>query len=142
LIALDTNVLVRMLIEDDRRQAQIIEKTIVWAEKNSIPVLILFEVLVETVWVLESVYQCSREEIVTFLQALIITPTFSFVDPQIVRRAIYEYKKSGDFADLIIVNQAKEHQVKTLLSFDKKLQKKFPGYVVGKLSPPDLKKRP
>ena len=142
MIALDTNVLVRMLIEDDRRQAQIIEKTIVWAEKNSIPVLILSEVLVETVWVLESVYQCSREEIVTFLQTLIVTPTFSFVDPQVVRRAIHEYKKSGDFADLIIVNQAKEHQVKTLLSFDKKLQKKFPGYVVGKLSPPDLKKRP
>ena len=142
MIALDTNVLVRMLIEDDRRQAQIIEKTIVWAEKNSIPVLILSEVLVETVWVLESVYQCSREEIVTFLQTLIVTPTFSFVDPQVVRRAIHEYKKGGDFADLIIVNQAKEHQVKTLLSFDKKLQKKFPGYVVGKLSPPDLKKRP
>jgi hypothetical protein len=35
-----------------------------------------------------------------------------------------------------------EEQVKTLLSFDKKLQKKFPGYVVGKLSPRDLKKRP
>ncbi len=63
MIALDTNVLVRMLIEDDRRQARIIEETIARAEKNSVPVLILSEVLVETVWVLESVYQCSREEI-------------------------------------------------------------------------------
>ena len=142
MIALDTNVLVRMLVEDDRRQARIIEETIARAEKESIPVLILSEVLVETVWVLESVYQCSREEIVKFLQTLIVTPVFSFVDPQVVRRVIHEYKKGGDFADLLIVNQAMEQQVKTLLSFDKKLQKKFPGYVVGKLSPHDLKKRP
>jgi len=133
LIALDTNVLVRMLIEDDRRQARIIEKTIAWAEKNSVPVLILSEVLVETVWVLESVYQCRREEILKFLQTLIVTPTFAFVDPQVIRRAIHEYKKGGDFADLLIVNQAKQHQAKTFFSFDKKLQKKFPGYVLGKL---------
>lgn len=133
MIALDTNVLVRMLIEDDRRQARIIEKTIAWAEKNSVPVLILSEVLVETVWVLESVYQCRREEILKFLQTLIVTPTFAFVDPQVIRRAIHEYKKGGDFADLLIVNQAKQHQAKTFFSFDKKLQKKFPGYVLGKL---------
>lgn len=123
----------RMLIEDDRRQARIIEKTIAWAEKNSVPVLILSEVLVETVWVLESVYQCRREEILKFLQTLIVTPTFAFVDPQVIRRAIHEYKKGGDFADLLIVNQAKQHQAKKILSFDKKLQKKFPGYVLGKL---------
>lgn len=133
MIALDTNVLVRMLIEDDRRQARIIEETIVWAEKNSVPVLILSEVLVETVWVLESVYQCSREEILKFLQTLIATPTFVFVDPQVVRNAIHEFKKGGDFADLFIVNQAKQHQAKKFFSFDKKLQKKFPGYVLGKL---------
>ena len=40
--------------------------------------------------------------------------------------------KDGDFADLLIVNQAMEQQAKTLFSFDKKLQKRFPGYVVGK----------
>lgn len=140
MIALDTNALVRMLIEDDRKQARIVEESIAWAEKKSVPVLILSAVLVETVWVLESVYQCSREEIVKFLQNLIVTPTFVFVYPQVIRRAIHEYKKGGDFADLLIVNEAKEHGVKTVISFDKKLQKKFPGYVLGKLSLHDLKK--
>lgn len=127
-----------MLIEDDRRQARVIEETIALAEKKSVPVLILSEVLVETVWVLESVYQCSREEILKFLQTLIITPPFAFVDPQVIRRAIHEYKKGGDFADLLIVHQAKHQQAKKLLSFDKKLQKKYSGYVLGKLSPQDL----
>jgi predicted nucleic-acid-binding protein len=59
-----------MLIEDDRRQARIIEETIAWAEKNSVPVLSLSEVLGETVWVLESVYQCTRKEISQFLADL------------------------------------------------------------------------
>lgn len=142
MIALDTNVLVRMLIEDDRRQVRIIQETIVWAEKNSRPLLILPEVLMETVWVLESVYQCSRQEIVKFLQTLVVTPPFALVDPQVVRRAIHEYKKGGDFADLLIVNQAKEHHAKKFISFDKKLQKQFAGYVIGKLASQDLKKSP
>jgi len=138
LIALDTNALVRMLIEDDIKQAKMVEETIALAEKKTVQILILSEVLVETIWVLESVYQCTREEISQFLETLIFTPTFSFVDPQVIRRATHEYKKGGDFADLLIVYQAKEHQVKKFFSFDKKLQKKFPGYVTGKLRQSDL----
>ena len=135
MISLDTNALVRMLIEDDRRQAKMIEETIALAEEKSIQILILSEVLLETVWVLESVYQCIREEISQFLEALIFTPIFTFVDSQVIRRATHEYKKGGDFADLLIVNQAKEHQAKKLISFDKKLQKKFPNFVVERISP-------
>ena len=115
-----------------------VEETIALAEKKTVQILILSEVLVETIWVLESVYQCTREEISQFLETLIFTPTFSFVDPQVIRRATHEYKKGGDFADLLIVNQAKEHQVKKFFSFDKKLQKKFPGYVTGKLRQSDF----
>ena len=138
MISLDTNALVRMLIEDDRRQAKIIEETIALAEEKSIQILILSEVLVETVWILESVYQCTREEISQFLEALIFTPIFTLVDSQVIRRATHEYKKGGDFADLLIVNQAKEHQAKKLISFDKKLQNKFPNFVIEKLRQSDL----
>ena len=138
MISLDTNALVRMLIEDDTRQAKIIEETVALAEEKSIQILILSEVLVETVWVLESVYQCTREEISQFLEALIFTPIFTLVDSQVIRRATHEYKKGGDFADLLIVNQAKEHQAKKLISFDKKLQNKFPNFVIEKLRQADL----
>jgi predicted nucleic-acid-binding protein len=138
LISLDTNALVRVLIEDDKRQAKIIEETIVLAEEKSVQILILPEVLVETVWVLESVYQCLREEISQFLETLIFTPIFTFVDSQVIRRTTHEYKKGGEFADLLIVNQAKEHQAKKLISFDKKLQKRFPDFVIEKLRQSDL----
>ena len=55
--------LIRVLVEDDEDQANAVRKTVTFAEKNSIQILILPEVLLETVWVLESVYGSSRDEI-------------------------------------------------------------------------------
>jgi predicted nucleic-acid-binding protein len=137
-IALDTNALVRVLVEDDRDQAKTVRKTITFAEKNSIQILILSEVLIGTVWVLESVYHSTKDEISEFLDTMIHTPKFTFSDYEAIRKAFHHYKKEGDFADLLIVNQALEQQAKKLFSFDKKLQKKFPGVVVEKISRKDV----
>ena len=138
MISLDTNALVRMLIEDGEDQFQAVRKAISLVEKNSSQILLLSEVLMETIWVLESIYQCTREDISEFLERLTITPTFAFADPEVIRRAVHQYKQGGDFADLIIVGKAKESRAKKFFSFDKKLQKKFPDYVVGEISLTDL----
>ena len=66
MISLDTNALVRMLIEDDEDQFQAVRKVISLVEKNSRQILLLSEVLMETIWVLESIYQCTREDISEF----------------------------------------------------------------------------
>ena len=73
-----------------------------------------------------------------FLDTMIHTPTFTFSDYEAIRKAVHHYKKEGDFTDLLIVNQALEQQAKKLFSFDKKLQKKFPGFVVEKKSRKDV----
>ena len=138
MISLDTNALVRMLIEDDEDQFQAVRKAISLVENNSNQILLLSEVLMETIWVLESIYQCTREDISEFLERLTITSTFAFADPEVIRRAVHQYKQGGDFADLIIVGKAKESRAKKFFSFDKKLQKKFPDYVVGEISLTDL----
>jgi len=130
LIALDTNALVRLLIDDDEKQAGIVKELIVSTENQGRKILILTEVLIETVWVLESVYECTREDIYSFLETLAHTSVFTLSEPKIVINTIRHFKKGGDFADLIIVLQALNHQAKKLLSFDKKLQKLFPDYVV------------
>jgi predicted nucleic-acid-binding protein len=138
MIALDTNALVRMLIEDDENQAKIVQQVIVLAEKNSVQIIILSEVLIETVWVLESVYPCTREDISQFLGLLISTSTFIFPDSALIRDVANHYKKGGDFADLLIVAQARKCQAKKFFSFDKNLQKIFPNDVVEKLNQADL----
>lgn len=134
MIALDTNALVRMLIEDDQNQAKKVREAVSFAEKKSLQIIILSEVLIETVWVLEAVYKCTREEISQFLEILISTSTFTCPDSAVIRSAIQQYKKGGDFADLVIIGQAKSHQAKIFFSFDKKLQKRFPDYVIEKLN--------
>ena len=46
--------------------------------------------------------------------------------------------KAAAGLDFLIVNQALEQQAKKLFSFDKKLQKKFPGFKVEKISRKDI----
>ena len=134
MIAFDTNFLVRMIVEDDRKQAGAVQEIVLYAEKNAIQILILSEVLIETVWVLESVYHCTRDEIAQFLETLISASSFTHPNPDVIRKAIKEYKRGGDFADFVIVEQAKQKQTKRFFSFDKKLQKKYPDYVVSNIS--------
>jgi predicted nucleic-acid-binding protein len=130
MIAFDTNAIIRMLIEDNPNQTELIKDLIIQVETNSGQILILSEVLIETVWVLESSYKCTREEISSFLETLARTPVFAVAEPSVLRAAVSQYKRGGDFADLVIVSQAKRFQAKKLISFDKRLQKKFSDYVV------------
>lgn len=134
MIALDTNALVRLLIEDDPEQARVVQTAVSHAETSSRQVLILSEVLIETVWVLESVYGCPRNEIADFLDTLMSAPTYAMPDEPVIQKAAVQYREGKDFADLIIVEQARKHQAQKLLSFDKKLQKMFPAFVVADVS--------
>ena len=138
MIALDTNALIRLLIEDDETQARKVKKLVESVEKQGQQIIILTEVLIETVWVLECVYGCTREDIFGFLKTMMHTSIFTFSEPWIIRNVIHHFKRAGDFADLVIVMQALNHKAKKIFSFDKKLQKSFPEYVVEKISPNDL----
>lgn len=129
MIALDTNALVRLLVEDDAQPAKIIQQVVSFAEQKSITVLVLPEVLLETVWVLESVYGIERAEIVKFLDLLLATSTFSLPDASMVRSAVRRYQQGLDFADALITSQAKKEKARALFSFDKSLSRRFPEFV-------------
>jgi predicted nucleic-acid-binding protein len=139
MIALDTNALVRMLVEDDTEQAQMVQQLVSFAEQKSITILILPEVLLETVWVLESVYRTKRTEIIRFLHALLAAPSFAIADDNVVRPAIRQYQKGFDFADALIAGQAKKEKALALFSFDKRLSSRFPEFIYCDLD--RLKKR-
>ena len=95
MIALDTNALVRVLVEDDRDQAKTVRKTITFAEKNSIQILILSEVLIGTVWVLESVYHSTKDEISEFLDTMIHTQLSHFLIMKQSEKQFITIKKKG-----------------------------------------------
>ncbi len=111
MIAVDTNVLLRYLLNDDQGQAALAEKLI---SGNEI-VLITDVVLVETLWTLKGKkYQLNKTDLVTVIQALFKENNIRFENGQVVWLALNDYRnaqpingKLADFSDALIVNKAK-----------------------------------
>ena len=111
MIAIDTNVLLRYLLEDDEEQSSKASHLIT----NKGKVLITDAVLVETIWTLRGKkYQLSKSELVGVVQALFQEPNIRFENGQVIWLALNDYRnakpvkgKEADFADALIVNKAR-----------------------------------
>ncbi|MCK4841613.1 MAG: type II toxin-antitoxin system VapC family toxin [Methylococcales bacterium] len=111
MIAIDTNVLLRYLLDDDKTQAVKAEKII----KGKEIVLIIDVVLVETIWTLKGKkYQLNKTDLIAVIQALFKEPNIRFEKGQVVWQALNDYRKAkpvngklADFSDALIVNKAK-----------------------------------
>jgi predicted nucleic-acid-binding protein len=102
MIAIDTNVLVRYLLNDDRNQAAAAKKLIDHAAANGQRLFIGMIILVETVWVLESVYGFGREEIIAVLHDMLEFTSFHFERRDCVEDAIGRFIKGhADFSDYL-----------------------------------------
>lgn len=114
--AVDTNVLVRLLVADDRGQTSRAEA---FLEAHS-PVWISTVVLVETVWVLTAVYRWPRAQILAMLQAATNSRDFAFQAVEPVRMAVHLYASSkGDFSDCLALELARAEGHLPFATFDK-----------------------
>ncbi len=117
MIAIDTNVLLRYLLQDDEQQANKATALI----SGSVKVLITDVVLAETVWTLKGRrYNLDKTELIKVMHALFEEPNIVFENGQSVWRALCDYKnakgiksggkqKQADFPDALIVNKAHYH---------------------------------
>jgi predicted nucleic-acid-binding protein len=122
--ALDTNVLVRFLVEDDPRQTRRARKAIQKALETEHELFIPNIVLVETVWVLARSYHFSRIEIVETLTKLIAARQLRFASTDRIIRALSSFRtNAGGFSDYLIREEAREAGCDTVLTFDKDLIK-------------------
>lgn len=97
---LDTNVLVRYLVEDDPIQAEAARRYI--EEQCSVdrPALVHPVTLCELVWVLRAAYNVPRQRIAKAIDALLDTPNLYIMEAELVRRALQLFRSSSvDFAD-------------------------------------------
>lgn len=120
MIGLDTNVLVRYLAQDDRRQAakalHLIEKEC----SESRPGFITAIVLAELVCVLESCYGSARTEIVAVLQRILRARQLVVQDAATVWKAVRLFEASeADFADCLIERIGAVHECEYTATFDK-----------------------
>jgi predicted nucleic-acid-binding protein len=119
-IALDTNVLVRFLVQDDPLQAQLATKVIDQLTDDA-QGFVSREVLIELVWVLERAYRLGRTEIASALDGLLSATELNIEGSDEVAPALELYRNDGfGFADLMIAAAARRAGASELVTFDRK----------------------
>ena len=120
MIALDTNVLVRFLVQDDPDQARLAGEIIDRLTEEA-PAFVGREVLVELVWVLERAYRRGRAEIAGALDGLLASTELVIEGHDDVGPALELYRNDGfGFADLMIGAAARRAGASEVVTFDRK----------------------
>ena len=120
----DTNILIRFLIGDDEQQAKTVYNIFKKAESEKDELFVPLLVVLELIWVLESVYEVPRTEILDSISELLLMPILKFEHPSVLQ----QFKLSAqanryDLSDLLIGHSAKIQGCATVLTFDKKASK-------------------
>jgi len=122
MMALDTNVLVRFIVEDDKAQSARASRLIDGAIARNEALFVSDAVLCEFVWVLSISYHVPRAELVATLGQLVQTKELSFASTERVRRATSAYAiGKGDFADYLIREHARDVGCTSVATFDRAL---------------------
>jgi predicted nucleic-acid-binding protein len=130
MIAIDTNVLVRVLVNDPQAdtQCQIARELL----KANDAIWVCRIVLVETVWVLQSSYKFRKDQIVAALEKLMAHPNIHLEDAANLDNVLTLYSASNaGFADCFILDNA-QHKHSILYTFDLKLSRLHGAKHAGK----------
>ncbi len=113
MLAVDTNVIVRYLVRDDRGQAErtddLIRNNRIWITKT---------VLLETEWVLRDTYSLERQRIANLLRAVAGITTVQVEDEVEVASALDWFAAGMDFADAL--HLASSTRTLEFATFDRK----------------------
>lgn len=122
--AIDTNILVRFLLRDERHErAQYLASE---RELASDQVFIPDTVILETVWVLGRVYKIDREQYLSDIEDVAGLPNVTLENPQRMANTIAWHRKGLDFADALHL-AASASGCSTLKTFDEEFVKKAKG---------------
>ncbi len=121
MIGLDTNVLVRYLVQDDADQARRAARLIETRCTPDQPGFVNRIVLCELVWVLESCYDQSRDVVAAILSRLLRSAELIIEDAKDAEHAIKAYRGRGvDFADALVGETNRRNGCATTATFDRK----------------------
>jgi len=122
MIGIDTNILVRYLTKDDDKQStEVLNFLNQYSGKES-SIYINNIVLTEIIWVLESAYEYSKQEISKAMKLILQTPEFAFESHATIVKVLYEYEQATgvDFADILISYTNTDKECYATYSLDRK----------------------
>ena len=115
--ALDTNVVVRLMVGDDAAQARAAEKLVA-----SEPCTVATSVLMECEWVLRGAYALDAPTIDASLRGFLALKNISPADPVLTQRTMDAYSAGSDFADAMHAAQCPDGE--RFVTFDKAFTKR------------------
>ena len=124
MIGIDTNVLIRYIVQDDPRQAGAATRFVERACTAESPGFVGLIVLCECVWVLTSAYGYLRSDVSKVLAQILRVAQFRVENPQAVWRALDDYRDGGaDFSDYLIGWLYLGHGCERTVTFDRSAAK-------------------
>lgn len=122
-IIIDTNLIVRFLVQDHERHGKAARQVFDACDKGEVLLVVLPAVLAECVFVLESVYRQSRTDISSTLMRLISSPGIEISEPAIHLDALDRYKATkAHFVDCLVAATAVAENT-PVASFDRDFHK-------------------
>ena len=122
MIAIDTNLLIRHLTQDDPAQAAKVAVLLTKATADDEMVFLSDIVLCETWWVLVRFYGVKRTDLLSALTRVLADPLFAFQNRAEIGAALSTCRAGrGHFADHLISNLARCAGCRTTYSFEKGL---------------------
>lgn len=117
--AIDTNVLVRLLVRDDRLQLDAAEEFVgkgAWVSHLA---------LAETLWVLDAIYARSASQIASALEMLLAHAYLTLQDADVVAAALAQFRSRPalGFSDCLVLESARKAGHMPLGTFDRQLAK-------------------
>jgi len=128
--AVDTNILVRYVVNDDPKQAAVVEKFWVECETNQEAVFIPVLVLCELMWVLSRLYAQTKPQLIEVLEKLLAVGFFRFEHESAVRQSLELYRGGKPtFPDYVIGEISRHVGCRDTVTFDRNLRG-APGFTV------------
>lgn len=130
MIGIDTNILLRLWLDDDPAQNRRIDALL--AEHGSTPgsLLVTDVVLAEAVWTLSSAFDQDRNAQLTALRSLLEESAFAFEDREAVASALTLFEGgSCGFADCLVVVKHARQGCDFTATFDRRMRR-LPGVKV------------
>ena len=118
--SLDTNILVRLLVQDDPHQTAVVHQLLAHSIQNAETLFVPVTVSLELEWVLRARYGFAKADIVHTLSTLLRAVELSFESEPALEMALLHYEQSSaDYADCLHVALAELAQAQPLWTFDK-----------------------
>ncbi|MFN0194029.1 MAG: PIN domain-containing protein [Aestuariivirga sp.] len=119
MIGLDTNVIVRYIMQDDRKQSKL-ATALMERLTESEPGFVSLVSVTELVWVLESAYALARHQVAEVLTSLIAIDVLKIERLAVVAAAVRNFKDgTADFADCLIERSSANAGCERTVTFDR-----------------------